>query len=177
MENQIKRGEIYYYDFGECPGSVQSGRRPVLILESEEANRKSPTVIAAAITSVMKKQYLPSHVVLPLEVGLKNESMVLLEQIRTINKSDLEEKVGFLDDEKTWRYINRSIKKLFGLWIKNPDRSGDIRCLCSRCLQDYKTNSSFIVKRLDPFQSEKSCCDKCENLGYDYIVFDKKAYR
>ena len=60
----IKRGEIYYYDFGFTEGSIQSGRRPVLILQADDFNEKAPTIIAAAITTVIKKRYLPSHVVL-----------------------------------------------------------------------------------------------------------------
>ena len=177
MENNIKRGEIYSYDFGETTGSIQSGKRPVLILQADEFNRKAPTVIVAAITSVIKKQYLPSHVILPEGTGLKQESMVLLEQIRTVNSSDLTDRIGFVDDEETWRYINRGIKKAFGLWIYKHDRSGDIRCLCAKCLRDYTDNSSFVVKRLDPFKSVKSRCDKCDGLGYDYIVYDKKVCR
>lgn len=175
MENRIKRGEIYSYDFGKRTGSIQSGRRPVLVLQADEFNSKAPTVIVAAITSVIKKQYLPSHVILPDNTGLKQESMVLLEQIRAVNKSDLIDCIGFVDDEETWRCINRGVKMAFGLWAYNNDRSGDIRCLCTKCLKDYTGNSNFIVKRLDPFKSVKSRCDKCDGFGYDYIVYDKKA--
>lgn len=103
--------------------------------------------------------------------------MVLLEQLRAVNKSDLMEYVGFVDDESTWRYINNGIKKTFGLWIYKNGRSGDVRCLCPKCLQDYKSNPSIIVKRLDPFKSTKERCDKCDGRGYDYIIYDKKKIR
>ena len=175
MKQQIKRGDIFYYDFGKNDGSIQSGKRPVLVIQADEFNRNAPIIIVAAITSVIKKQYLPSHVLLPEETGLKQVSMVLLEQLRTVNKSELTERIGFLDNEETWRDINRGIKKEFGLWVYRRERSGDIRCLCARCLQDYKSNNSIVVKRLDPFQSEKSRCDKCDGIGYDYIVYDKKS--
>ena len=165
MESKIRRGDIFYYDFGDNAGSIQNGRRPVLVIQEDGFNAKAPTVIVAAITSVIKKQYLPSHVVLPEGSGLKQESMVLLEQLRAVNKSDLVEYVGFIDDKTTWRFINNGLKKTFGLWI---------RCLCPRCLQDYKSNTSIIVKRLDPFVSAKERCDKCDGLGYEYIIYDKK---
>lgn len=174
METRIKRGDIFYYDFGDNTGSIQSGRRPVLVIQEDGFNAKAPTIIVAAITSVIKKQYLPSHVILPDNTGLAQQSMVLLEQLRSVNKSDLIEPVGFVDDESTWRRINNGIKKTFVLWIYKNGRSGDVRCLCSKCLQDYKSNPSIIVKRLDPFKSTKEHCDKCDGRGYDYIIYDKK---
>ena len=177
MERKIKRGDIFYYDFGENKGSIQSGRRPVLVIQADDFNAKAPTIIVAAITSVIKKQYLPTHVILPEDSGLPQQSMALLEQLRSVNKDDLAEQVGFVADENTWRYINNGIKKTFGMWVYKNDRTGDIRCLCPKCLQDYKSNPSIIVKRLDPFKSEKDRCDKCDSTGYDYIVYDKKAVR
>lgn len=174
MNRTIKRGDIFYYDFGENKGSIQCGRRPVLCLQADDFNRKAPTVIVAAITTVIKKQYMPSHVLLPPDAGLPQPSMVLLEQIRAINKTDLEDYLGCVEDETTWRDINKALKKEFGLWIYKPDRTGDIRCLCPKCLQDYKSNSSLIIKRLDPFSSKTDRCVKCDGLGYDYIVYDKR---
>lgn len=147
METRIKRGDIFYYDFGDNTGSIQSGRRPVLVIQEDGFNAKAPTIIVAAITSVIKKQYLPSHVILPDNTGLAQQSMVLLEQLRSVNKSDLIEPVGFVDDESTWRRINNGIKKTFGLWIYKNGRSGDVRCLCSKCLQDYKSNPSICTSR------------------------------
>lgn len=175
MEQLIKRGDIFYYDFGENKGSIQNGIRPVLCLQADNFNVKAPTIIVAAITTVIKKQYLPSHVILPDDTGLKQPSMVLLEQIRAVNKADLVNKIGFLEDEQSWRRINNAIKKTFGLWIYRPERSGDIRCLCANCLKDYMENGSYVVKRLDPFAKKKDRCEKCENLGYDYLVYDKKS--
>lgn len=119
MNRTIKRGDIFYYDFGENKGSIQCGRRPVLCLQADDFNRKAPTVIVAAITTVIKKQYMPSHVLLPPDAGLPQPSMVLLEQIRAINKTDLEDYLGCVEDETTWRDINKALKKEFGLWIYN----------------------------------------------------------
>lgn len=147
---------------------------PLFAFRRMISTERAPTIIVAAITTVIKKQYLPSHILLPPDIGLPQPSMVLLEQIRVVNKSDLEDYLGCVEDEKTWRDINRALKKEFGLWIYKPDRTGDIRCLCPKYLQDYKSNSSLIIKRLDPFSSKKDRCVKCDGLDYDYIVYDKR---
>ena len=86
----IRRGDLFYYDFGNNPGSIQCGERPVLVLQDDDYNNNAPTIVVAALTSVVKKRYLPSHIVLGEDFGLKKSSMVLLEQMRTINKSDLQ---------------------------------------------------------------------------------------
>ena len=75
--NKVQRGDIFYYDFGVKEGSIQSGIRPVLILQCDDGNNASPTTIVAAITTAVKKRYLPTHVVLGAEFGLKENSMVL----------------------------------------------------------------------------------------------------
>lgn len=126
-------------------------------------------------TSVIKKRYLPSHIILGEDFGLTKPSMVLLEQIQTVNKDDLTEYIGFVDDERLWRQINAALKKTFGLWLYNTDRIGDIRCLCPKCLNDYFCNPNYVVRRLDPFAKSKGTCDKCNDRGWDYIVYDKRT--
>mgnify|MGYP000033312649 FL=1 len=96
-EKIIRRGDLFYYDFGNNTGSVQHGERPVLVLQANDYNRNAPTVIIAAVTSVVKKRYLPSHIVLGERFGLKKPSMVLLEQVRTINKFELQEYIGSVE--------------------------------------------------------------------------------
>ena len=81
----VKRFEIYLYDFGAMPGSIQNGIRPALIIQDNRFNENSPTTIVAAITSVIKKERLPSHIFLGQEFGLSKPSMVMLEQLRTVN--------------------------------------------------------------------------------------------
>lgn len=171
----IRRGEIYSYDFGITEGSIQSGRRPVLVIQGDHFNEKAPTVIVASITTVIKKRYLPSHIILDNRFGLVKPSMVLLEQIQTVNKSGLTDYIGFMDDEQSWRRINAALKQVFGLWFYHLERTGDIRCLCSKCLKDYINNPNYVVRRLDPFASEKDRCDKCCNMGWDYIIFDRRT--
>lgn len=81
-EKMICRGDLFYYDFGDNSGSVQSGERPVLVVQADDYNQNAPTIIVAAVTSAIKKRYLPSHIILGEEFGLKKPSMVLLEQIQ-----------------------------------------------------------------------------------------------
>lgn len=93
----IKRGELYYADLSPVVGSEQGGVRPVLIVQNDVGNKYSPTIIAAAITSQLNKAKLPTHINLPAEeYGLPKNSVVLLEQIRTLDKRRLKDKIGEL---------------------------------------------------------------------------------
>ena len=99
MDTNVKRGDIFYADLSPVVGSEQGGCRPVLIVQNDTGNKHSPTVIAAAITSQTGKARLPTHISLTgHDVGLTKDSVILLEQIRTIDKSRLKEKVCHLDD-------------------------------------------------------------------------------
>ena len=111
----IKRGDIYYADLSPVVGSEQGGIRPVLIIQNDVGNRYSPTVIAAAITSRLSKNKLPTHI--PLEAagcGLQKDSVVLLEQVRTLDKRRLREKMGYVDVH-AMKEINRALSVSFGL--------------------------------------------------------------
>ncbi len=111
----IKRGDIYYADLSPVVGSEQGGLRPVLIVQNDIGNKYSPTVIAAAITSKLGKTKLPTHIdVFADKVGLQRDSVVLLEQIRTIDKTRLKEKMGHLDDDMMHR-VDEAITVSFGL--------------------------------------------------------------
>jgi mRNA interferase MazF len=111
----IKRGDIYYADLSPVVGSEQGGIRPVLIIQNDVGNRYSPTVIAAAITSRQSKTKLPTHI--PIEAGgcgLQKDSVVLLEQVRTLDKRRLKEKMGSVDIE-AMKSINQALSVSFGL--------------------------------------------------------------
>ncbi|MBQ8388276.1 MAG: type II toxin-antitoxin system PemK/MazF family toxin [Clostridia bacterium] len=113
--NTVKRGDIYYADLSPVVGSEQGGLRPVLIIQNDVGNRYSPTVIAAAITSKMDKTKLPTHIdVYAEKVGLAKNSVILLEQVRTLDKRRLKEKMGHLDDE-VMSAVNSAIAVSFGL--------------------------------------------------------------
>ncbi|MDR0983499.1 MAG: type II toxin-antitoxin system PemK/MazF family toxin [Ruminococcus sp.] len=111
----VKRGEIYYADLSPVVGSEQGGVRPVLIVQNDVGNRHSPTVIAAAITSQKDKSRLPTHIeVNATECGLSKDSIVLLEQVRTLDKQRLKERMGELDGE-SMTAINSALAVSFGL--------------------------------------------------------------
>ena len=115
FEMNIKRGDIYYADLSPVIGSEQGGLRPVLIVQNDVGNRYSPTVIAAAITSKMSKTKLPTHIDIPGQnAGLSKDSVILLEQVRTIDKQRLKEKMGHLD-ESTMNNVDNAIQVSFGL--------------------------------------------------------------
>lgn len=103
------RGDIYYADLSPVVGCEQGGVRPVLIIQNNVGNRYSPTVIVAAITSRMDKHPLPTHVAISTKYGLQKNSMILLEQVRTIDKSRLKEYIGHLDS-RDMRAVNISLK-------------------------------------------------------------------
>lgn len=111
----IKRGDIYYADLSPVIGSEQGGIRPVLIVQNDVGNRYSPTVIAAAITSQQSKAKMPTHIpIIADNCGLSKDSVVLLEQIRTIDKKRLKEKMGTVDESSMSR-VNNAISISFGL--------------------------------------------------------------
>lgn len=96
----VKRGDIYYADLSPVVGSEQGGIRPVLIIQNDIGNKYSPTVIAAAITSQINKAKMPTHIELSAkDYGLNKDSVILLEQIRTIDKKRLREKIGRIDGD------------------------------------------------------------------------------
>ena len=113
--SMVKRGDIFYADLSPVVGSEQGGVRPVLIVQNDTGNRHSPTVIAAAITSQMGKARLPTHIELSAQnYGLSRDSVILLEQIRTIDKSRLRERMGKLDND-TMTKVDNAIAVSFGL--------------------------------------------------------------
>lgn len=110
----IRRGEIYYADLSPVVGSEQGGIRPVLIVQNDIGNKYSPTIIAAAVTSKLNKARLPTHIEIPSSVyGLPKDSVILLEQLRTLDKRRLKDRVGLLDPE-TMEKVNNALKISLG---------------------------------------------------------------
>ena len=115
----IKRGDMYYADLSPVIGSEQGGIRPVLIIQNDVGNKFSPTVIAAAITSQTSKSRLPTHINIDSkEYGLMKDSVILAEQIRTIDKSRLKEKIGQVDDSVMGQ-VNNALRHKFWFAILN----------------------------------------------------------
>ena len=116
VDTSVKRGDIYYADLSPVVGSEQGGVRPVLIIQNDTGNRYSPTVIAAAITSQTGKARLPTHIALPVDqnCGLSRDSIILLEQVRTLDKKRLREHVGHVEEPIMTR-VDTAIAVSFGL--------------------------------------------------------------
>lgn len=112
----VKRGDIFYADLSPVIGSEQGGVRPVLVVQNDIGNKYSPTVIAAAITSQINKAKMPTHIEIDAKgYGLTKDSVILLEQIRTIDKKRLKEKIGKADDT-LMKKVNDALIVSFGLW-------------------------------------------------------------
>lgn len=113
----VRRGDIYYADLSPVVGSEQGGVRPVLVIQNDIGNKFSPTVIVSAITSQLDKARLPTHIEISGEdYGLQKNSVVLLEQVRTIDKRRLREKAGHLDDY-LMRRVDHALRTSFGLSV------------------------------------------------------------
>lgn len=118
LETSVKRGDIFYADLSPVVGSEQGGVRPVLIIQNDMGNRHSPTVIAAAITSQMNKAKLPTHIeLIDQHCGLTKDSVVLLEQIRTLDKRRLRERMGHLEGHMMDE-VDQAIAVSFGIQPK-----------------------------------------------------------
>lgn len=114
-EKQPLRGDIYYADLNPATGSEQGGVRPVLVLQNDVGNRHSPTLIVAAITSRSGKSSMPTHVqIRDSDIGLRHDSVVLLEQLRTIDKARLSDRMGTLD-ESTMEKVDAALGTSVGL--------------------------------------------------------------
>lgn len=127
FSSNIKRGDIYYADLSPVVGSEQGGMRPVLIVQNNVGNRFSPTVIAAAITSQLNKAKLPTHIEIEARTyGLSKDSVVLLEQVRTLDKRRLRKKMGRLD-ESVMERVDDAIAVSFGLRTENEQEHKEHR--------------------------------------------------
>ena len=139
----VKRGDIYYADLSPVVGSEQGGLRPVLIIQNDIGNRYSPTVIAAAITSRIGKTRLPTHIdIYANQVGLAKDSVILLEQIRTLDKRRLKEKMGHLDDSMM-DTVNTAIAISFGLG--NAKQDAEARAMMQRSASAFGTSPQTAV--------------------------------
>ena len=120
----VKRGDIYYADLSPVVGSEQGGLRPVLIVQNDVGNKYSPTVIAAAITSQINKAKMPTHIEISAQkYGIAKDSVILLEQIRTIDKKRLREKIGHLDNN-AMLFVDEALYISFGLKITDEVETG-----------------------------------------------------
>ncbi len=154
MNKTYLRGDMYYADLGRGIGSEQEGYRPVVIIQNNTGNKYSPTVIVAAISSkVDAKAKLPTHYLLKAESGLELPSLVLLEQLRTIDKKRLETYIGRLE-EKHIRRIDHALAVSVGLIEEVPENL--IMCLCPACANNFYGTGSYYLRRVNPAQQKRT---------------------
>lgn len=168
-ERRINRGDIYHANLNPIYGSEQGGYRPVLVLQNNRGNQYSPTVIIAAITSKSKTK-LPMHVPLKQMAGLEKDSVVLLEQIRTIDKGRLDNYVGRLELEQMLK-IDEALCSSLG--IRRLDKP-ILMSLCPICAKVFYGSEEHFIKRADKSQEIKEKCMLCNvRQGYDYLIRKK----
>ncbi len=172
MNQTYLRGDMYYADLGQGIGSEQEGYRPVVIIQNNVGNRHSPTVIIASITSKKDaKPKLPTHYYIDAEDGLELPSIVLLEQLRTVDKRRLNDFIGHLS-EKHIQGINHALAVSIGLIESVPKKL--ILCLCSACADNFYGTGAYSLRRITPQQTEKDTCTYCnQRTGYDYEIIPK----
>lgn len=167
---KINRGEIYYADLNPVMGSEQGGVRPILIVQNDTGNRHSPTVIVAAITT-RNKIAMPTHVILTGLECLKEPSIVLLEQLRTIDKVRLKEYIGKISEKQIFE-INHALAISLGL-IPNIKKPIEL-CLCSICAEQFYQSKHHNIERVDKNQKIKEKCTYCDaRYGFDYRITGK----
>ena len=173
MSRTYLRGDMYYADLGQGIGSEQAGYRPVVIIQNNKGNKHSPTVIVAAISSKAGvKPKLPTHYFINAECGLKLPSIVLMEQIRTLDKQRLTKYIGRLSS-KHIQGLNHALAVSGGLSKPIP---GKLRlCLCGACADAFRSTGAFALRKITPGQAEKTCCTYCgKSQGEDYAVTAKR---
>lgn len=186
---EFQRGEIYFCDFVRTGGSVQDGIRPALIIQNNIGNKYSSTLIVAPITTIIKKPNQPTHLLLGKRFGLLEESMLMLEQISTVDKKEhIREYIGFIDDRDVMRKVDKMIMLSLGIKENRETFESDLLenlqlhqddllyvCLCHRCRQIFCDNG-YDVGRIMYEEKTKDTCDWCGvNKGFDYVIKSKEA--
>lgn len=175
---EIQRGDVFFADLSPVKGSEQGGIRPVLVIQNDIGNKFSTTVIVAPITSHIKKRELPTHVQLPASVGLPENSMVLLEQIRTIDKCRVEQYIMSID-RLSMTQVNRALEISLGLKPQQKERQDKpdelVLCLCPTCASQFSNSPDHIIRRVNPLSDVKEDCTYCQvRKGYDYRIIQAR---
>ena len=173
-DRDIKRGDIYYANLDHVIGSEQGGNRPVLVVQNDVGNRYSPTIIIVPLTYRLGKNPLPTHVMISNNSSLGSNSLALMEQIRTIDRSRISDYIGRIDSPTQSR-IDEALSVSLGFEEKRSVRGELIDlCLCRRCEGDFRNSGYIVVKK--GFQEVKGLCDYCKiRMGFDFGVFNGSA--
>jgi mRNA interferase MazF len=178
MKKTYYRGDVYMADLGQSVGSEQGGSRPVVIVQNDTGNHFSPTVIVAAVTSKTdSKAKLPTH--FSLESITKLPSLVLCEQVRTLDKQRLGERLGRLT-QKELQQLDYALSVSFGLRKPHKKKKEKVRksslimTLCPSCANAFCWDGEHILKRMDPTSTEMDLCTFCgQRYGHEYNVIKR----
>lgn len=173
MSRIYLRGDIYYADLEQGIGSEQEGYRPVVIIQNDVGNRHSPTVIVAAITSRKEtREKLPTHFYVGQETGLDRQSVIMLEQLRTVDKRRLDKYVGRLNNKQL---SGLDCALAISLDLKHHIPDALVMSLCSICADNFCNTGAYFLCRLDPGQIQREVCTYCnQRRGFDYVVVKKE---
>ena len=168
MKQIYRRGDIYYADLGDGIGSEQRGHRPVVIVSNDMGNKHSPTVIAVPLTSHFRRHsMLPTHYPLSTECGLERPSVILTEQVDTMDKQRLGRFIGKVDPCQMWG-VNRALAVSVGLIEPQPDAM--TVCLCNACAKKFSSFDAYYLKRTE-IAGRKGFCIFCgQRNGVTYQV-------
>ena len=171
MKQIYRRGDIYYADLGDGMGSEQRGHRPVVIVSNDMGNKHSPTVIAVPLTSHFRRHsMLPTHYPLSTECGLERPSVILTEQVDTMDKQRLGRFIGKVDPCQMWG-VNRALAVSVGLIEPRPDAM--TVCLCNACANNFYGTGAYYLKRVRSHR-EKGLCTYCNHRpGFNYQVISR----
>lgn len=170
MAKPYYRGELYYADLGKGIGSEQEGYRPVVIIQNNMGNKYSPTIIVAPVTTNHEaKAKLPTHCYIGAESGLDTSSVILLEQLRTIDKKRLGNYIGLLNRSHL-QQLNQALAVSIQLTEASVNRISI--CLCSTCAKKFSGMGAFSLQQRNHSQKTKELCSACKQrpgVGYDMI--------
>ena len=171
MKRKIRRGDIYYAYLNPVVGSEQGDCRPVLIVQNDIGNEHSPTVIVTPLTRNLRKNPLPTHVLIPKFSGLDRDSLVLAEQIRTIDRSRLSNYIGHISRD-IQNSVDDALAVCIGLEKKRPPKGEMlVLTLCYRCENDFRNSDYLLVKK--GWQEIKEDCDFCKTAkGLTFGIFN-----
>ena len=174
VKKTIMRGEIYYANLNPVVGSEQGDTRPVLVVQNEMGNKHSPTIVVAPITRKLKKKLLPTHVTvnIPKHSGMTADSLILVEQIRTIDRIRLGEYIGRIGN-KVQAEIDDALAVCVGI-DKSHSQKAEILtlCLCPRCESDFEDSGCILIKK--GWQRVRKLCDFCEaRQGLVFGIFNR----
>lgn len=176
MKRTYYRGELYYADLGTGVGSEQNGYRPVAIIQNDIGNKHSPTTIIAAIsTQIKSKAKLPTHFYVSPDCGLSQPSIIMLEQIRTIDKVRLDKYIGKLSASEI-SGLNHALAISIGLIPSMPNKL--ILCLCSTCADRFFGSGTYSLRKINSLEVEKDLCSYCNSKAGDpYVITSRNQQK